>query len=217
MIVMPSNNSGFVCGMIAGTFPRNVGHLFSTDSWRQNPPEPMAGLPTMPWALDNGAFPAWLQKRPWNESAYWERLEFCRMLPTKPLWVIVPDVVADRESTLRNWFRHYPTVRDMGYHCAFAAQDGMTPDDIPPGADCVFIGGTTEWKWANVARFCAAHPNVHVGRVNSERLLWQAYDAGAKSCDGTGWFRGDRKQLAGLVRFLTEITQGRKQQMFAFA
>lgn len=214
---MPSNNSGFVCGLIAGTFPKNIGHLFSTDAWRQNPPEPMAGLPPLPWALDNGAFPAWIQKRPWNEAAYWDRLEYCRLLDSRPLWVIVPDVVADREATLQNWWRYWLRVKEMGYRCAFAAQDGMTPDDVPPGADCVFIGGTTKWKWANVKRFCDSHANVHVGRVNSERLLWMAHDAGAKSCDGTGWFRGDKKQLAGLVRFLTEVTTFRRQPMLDIA
>ncbi len=210
---MPSNNAGFVCGLIAGTFPNNIGHLFSTDAWRQNPMEPMKNLPLIPWALDNGAFPAWLQKREWNETAFWNRLELCLKLPTAPLWVIVPDVVADKNATLEKWNKYFPRVKEMGYKCAFAAQDGMVPSDVPEKADCVFIGGTTEWKWRNVESFCKAHENVHVGRVNSERMLWMAYDAGAKSCDGTGWFRGDKEQLAGMVQFLTEITSKRIQPL----
>lgn len=38
-----------------------------------------------------------------------------------------------------------------------------------------------------------------------------AHDAGAESCDGTGWFRGDQKQLSGLRRYLYESVAGRSQ------
>ena len=53
---------------------------------------------------------------------------------------------------------------------------------------------------------------VHVGRVNTYRLLWLAHEAGAESCDGTGWFRGDRKQLQGLIDYLQESSSGRRKQ-----
>ena len=43
-------------------------------------------------------------------------------------------------------------------------------------------------------------------------MIDKAHDAGAESCDGTGWFRGDRKQLDGLEKYLDESTN-RKQQM----
>ena len=36
---------------------------------------------------------------------------------------------------------------------------------------------------------------MHVGRVNTERRLWQCARLGAESCDGTGFFRGDPVQL----------------------
>jgi hypothetical protein len=49
---------------------------------------------------------------------------------------------------------------------------------------------------------------VHVARVNSERLLWMADDAGAVSCDGTGWMRGGEERLAELEHYL-EISTGR--------
>ena len=56
---------------------------------------------------------------------------------------------------------------------------------------------------------------VHVARVNSERLLWMADKAGAVSCDGTGWFRGNERQLAGLERYLrfSDSKQGHPQMV----
>lgn len=84
---------------------------------------------------------------------------------------------------------------------AFAAQDGMTPADVPSDADVVFVGGSTSWKWANLRMWTDNFPRVHVGRVNSRRLLEQAEQAGAESCDGTGWFR-DPERTAELEAYL---------------
>ena len=89
----------------------------------------------------------------------------------------------------------------FGCPLAFAAQDGMTPADVPNNADVVFIGGTTSWKWRNLLSWTVAFPRVHVGRVNSRRLLEQAETAGAESCDGTGWFR-DPTRTAELEAYL---------------
>jgi hypothetical protein len=53
----------------------------------------------------------------------------------------------------------------------------------------LFVGGSTAWKWANVAalgeiaRRTGAY--LHVGRVNSQRRIGACIDAGAHSCDGT--------------------------------
>jgi hypothetical protein len=38
-----------------------------------------------------------------------------------------------------------------------------------------------------------------------------AHEAGAESCDGTGWFRGDQDQLAGLERYLGLSTRNDKR------
>jgi hypothetical protein len=61
--------------------------------------------------------------------------------------------------------------------------------DVPYNADIVFIGGSTSWKWRTLRTWTGAFPRVHVGRVNSRRLLEMAENCGAESCDGTGWFR----------------------------
>jgi hypothetical protein len=84
----------------------------------------------------------------------------------------------------------------------------MTPRDVPANAHTVFVGGSTPWKWRNLKTWTSEFPHVHVGRVNTHRLLWMAHMAGAESCDGTGWFRGCQQQLRGLWRYLEESHGG---------
>jgi len=165
----------------------------------------------MPYVLDNGAFPAWTKGEPWDEEAWLSLVEWGRNarsgLPSraqKPQWMLIPDVVADPDATLEAWDRWAPKFWDSPIDLAFAAQDGMTCADIPNGADVVFIGGTKQWKWSVIDEMCEAFPRVHVGRVNTYSLLRRAQDAGAESCDGTGWFRGDKNQLRGLQSWLQE-------------
>ena len=203
MMVMPADNSSFLVGWIAGTFPGRVGWLLNACCWRQNP------RVEMPWAMDNGAFGAWAQKRQWDESAFYAKA----LMPWRPapLWVAVPDVVMDRAATLANWERHAPRL--TGKTLAFVVQDGMTAADVPSNASVVFVGGSTEWKWRTVRGWCADFPRVHVGRVNTERLLWMAHDAGAESCDGTGWMRGDKARVVGLLRYLEQSSNGGRPQM----
>ena len=55
--------------------------------------------------------------------------------------------------------------------------------------DVVFVGGSTSWKWRNLRMWTENFPRVHVGRVNSLRLLLLADKSGADSCDGPGWCR----------------------------
>lgn len=203
MIVMPTNNSGIELGRLCGMYPDRIGWLISPNSWKV-PPE------WMPYALDNGAFGAWSQKTEWDKDAFVELLY--RVVPhRRPLWVAVPDVVADREATIAKWPRWSQLIREIvNVPLAFVVQDGMTPSDVPADADVVFVGGSTEWKWKHLRTWTEKFPRVHVGRVNTERLLWMSHDAGAESCDGTGWFRGDKTQLDGLKRYLS--MSGRKDQ-----
>jgi hypothetical protein len=49
--------------------------------------------------------------------------------------------------------------------------------------------------WSTGREWTKHFPRVHVGRVNSRRLLEQAESAGAESCDGTGWFRDPTRTL----------------------
>lgn len=207
---MPANNSSMHLGWLAGRYPGRIGWLLSPGGFRRP-------RPWLPYALDNGAFPAYASGKPWDASRF---MAMVRTVATSaiapPRWLLVPDVVADREATLARWHEWAPQLRPFGWPLAIAVQDGMTPGDVPADADVIFVGGSTRWKWRTVLTWCAAFPRVHVGRVNGYRGLWACYDAGAESCDGTGWFRGDAQQLAGLERHLEESTKhGRPQKRLA--
>lgn len=196
MMVMPSNDSGSKLMGLARRFPGRIGWLNSPSSWK-NPPA------FIEYALDNDAFMAWKMNRQWNEQAWIDMLSRAEAVKP-PLWALVPDVVADKKATLRNWDRFSETVSQRGFALAFAAQDGMTSSDVPKNADVVFIGGTTSWKWRTLPMWCASFPRVHVGRVNSLRRLWRCDELGAESVDGTGWLRESiyGKRAEGLIRWL---------------
>ena len=182
MIVMVSNNTGFEAGRLAGKYPGQIGHLHSVDS----PREPKPGIP---WALDNGVFGAWQAGRKWSEEPLYRYLD--DYAAWEPAWIVCPDSVGNRDETLRLWEEHSPALRALGLPLAFAVQDSMEKGDVPTndGAQVVFCGGSTSWKWRHLRMWTQFFPRVHVGRVNSRRLLAQAEDAGAESCAGTGWFR----------------------------
>ncbi len=160
----------------------------------------------MPYALDNGAFPAFTKGEAWDPIAYRELLEWAAATCQPPLWALVPDVVGNAAATIARWHEERGGVAAYGWPLAFAVQDGMTPADVPEGAAVIFVGGSTEWKWSTVSMWCRQFPRVHVGRVNTYRWLRVCEDAGAESCDGTGWFRGDQKQREGLEQWLREVT-----------
>lgn len=196
-MVMPANNTGIQVGYLAGRFPGNLGHLFSPGAER-------GPFKFMPYALDNGAYGAFSKGAEWDEAAWRRLLEWARISGQDPLWVLVPDVVGDRLRTLRKWEMFHHVARRYKWPLAFAVQDGMEPADVPLGADVVFVGGSTDWKWSTYRSWCAAFPRVHVGRVNTYGQLYKCADAGAESVDGTGWFRGDQRQYNGLLAFLEE-------------
>ena len=203
LVVMPSNHSGFALGRLFGKYPGRLGWLISPGGWRKPPS-------WLPYALDNGAYSAWLNKQEWDEHAFVRLLERAAKAHT-PLWCVVPDVVADKDGTISKWREWLPILDILlpGVPRAFAVQDGMEPSDVPQNADIVFVGGTFEWKWRTVRLWTESFPRVHVARVNTERKLWEVDVAGAESCDGTGWFRGGEERLAELEHYL-EVSENLK-------
>lgn len=205
MIVMPANNSKAEVHYWAGKYG-NLGHLYSPGGGTRSPRQ------WLPYCLDNAAFIAFTKKQPWDEVAFLKHTAFYVSLPQKPRWLAVPDVVGDKDATLKNWGKWADRLRrEFGIPLAFCAQDGMSPDDVPADADVVFIGGSTDWKRWAIFPFCRHHKRVHVGRINTERWLWFCHDAGAESSDGTGWFRGDPKQTAGLENYLATVAGFRER------
>lgn len=202
MIVMPANSTGIRTGYMAGRYPGLMGHLLSPGAQR-------GPFDFMPYALDNGAFG---HDDDWSESAWVELLNWAKLSGQRPLWALVPDVVGDKAGTLAKWAQYSPLVRSYGWPLAFAVQDGMIESDVPAEAKVIFVGGTTGWKWRTYRKWCLRFSHVHVGRVNTYRRLWDCYEAGAKSTDGTGWMRGNQVQYRGLLAYLEEAS-GRKNRI----
>jgi hypothetical protein len=197
MMIFPANGTGTRIGWLAGKTGK-IGLLFSPGGER----DPYR----LPFALDNGRYGAWIKNREWDEAAWRKLLRFADKQKQKPRFVLVPDVVTSRKNTRLEWDRFAPDLIGK-YTLAYAAQDGATKEDIPPQADLVFVGGSTNWKWETVGYWASNFPRVHVGRVNQPTRLPELKAMGVESCDGTGWFRGDQKQQAGLERFLLEENQ----------
>lgn len=195
---MPANNTAAIVRQLGRLWPGRMGQLISAGGWR-NP------TPYLPYALDNGAFVAWRKREPWDERAFFGMLDKAAAARFKPMWVIVPDAVADRNETLQKWDKYASRVAAYGFPLAFAVQDGMGRHDVPEEAKLVFVGGSTAWKWSTVPAWTAWFPRVHVGRVNTLPRLIECEDRGVESVDGTGWFRGDPMQTRELIQWVCNV------------
>lgn len=198
---MVANNSAGCVHFLAGRYPGGIGHLYSPGGER-------GPYDWLPYALDNGAFGAFRTGAAFNADRWRRLLQWAATRiqsgAAPPLWVLVPDVVANAEATLEAWERYAPEATAYGWPLAFAAQDGHCAEDVPEAGAVVFLGGSTTWKRRAIRPWCARFPRVHVGRINGYHGLRYCAAAGAESCDGTGWLRGDQRQLGGLRRFLAE-------------
>lgn len=170
------------------------------------------GKPPMPFALDNGLF--------YPFGTYPKGMAFLppfyamldKVGDLKPLFVTVPDAPYNAELTREMFPKHQRHVREHlpGCTVAMAVQDGMAADDLDmieaPGA--VFVGGSTEWKWATAPAWCESAKArglwSHVARVNTRHQIARCIDMGADSADGTGIFRGDKTQLRGVLDALVQ-------------
>jgi hypothetical protein len=137
--------------------------------------------------LDNGVF-----GKGWpGEDAWLAWVKRHQPIADRVLFVVAPDVVGDAAATLDRSRPWLPVIRDLGFPAAFVAQDGQEALPVPwDEFDCLFIGGSTEWKLsahaANLIREAKALGKwVHVGRVNSARRFARFELLDADSCDGT--------------------------------
>jgi hypothetical protein len=141
--------------------------------------------PEWAWAADNGCFSS-----RWNYET-WSSWLATRPQPGKALFAVVPDVVANHKQTVEQWQQHHTFVQNLGFKAAFVLQDGATYDTIPwHQLDCLFIGGTTEYKLSQDAKQFTQYAKslgkwVHMGRVNSQKRIELAVGWGCDSADGT--------------------------------
>lgn len=141
------------------------------------------------YALDNGAWSAYAQGRPFDERQFETAL---RKLGGGADWTVLPDVVAGGERSLELSLRWMRRVLDSSPAALLAVQDGMSVETVRPlvGARIgIFVGGSTRWKlgtmreWGRLAREVGVW--LHVGRVNTARRIMSCAFAGATSFDGT--------------------------------
>lgn len=141
------------------------------------------------YAIDNGAWGAFQRGEEWDADAFTSLL--CKR-GTGADWCVVPDVVGDRDGTLKMVERWLPKVLRSCSLALVAVQDGMTEGDVSHllGESVgIFLGGTTPFKedtmglWGRLAHRSGCY--YHVARVNSRRRIVKARLAGADSFDGT--------------------------------
>jgi hypothetical protein len=138
------------------------------------------------WVGDNGCF-----SDKFDEGKWWRFLINNAPSANTCLFAVAPDVVGDAAATLERSLPWLSKIRALGYPVAFVAQDGLEHIDVPwDDFDCLFVGGSTDWKLGAHARAAVREAKrrgkwVHMGRVNSERR-WRYADAiGCDSVDGT--------------------------------
>lgn len=161
------------------------------------------------WFYDNGAFVDAEHGRPFNYLQYSRDLRAIRLWRergigrgifqgqqmTAPSFIVLPDLVAQGQTSLKFSLDHLAETREAGAPCYLALQDGMTPSEVSdtlarfPCIAGLFIGGTVRWKLDTAATWCAlgrrtSRP-VHIGRVGTlERIAWAA-SIGASSIDSS--------------------------------
>ena len=159
------------------------------------------------WAADNGCF----TNPDLNVEKYLVWLENLKPNQETCLFATAPDVVGNAKETWARSRDILPQIRALGYPAALVAQDGIEDEPIKWEAfDCLFIGGSTEWKLStNTHWLCREAVKqgkwVHMGRVNSYRRLLQARFAGCNSCDGTMLTYAPDRRLKQLERWLNFI------------
>lgn len=143
----------------------------------------------LPYALDNGAWTAFQQGKPFDEKKFGHALA---KMGRDADFVVIPDIVAGGLPSLEMSLRWMRRVLDASERGLVAVQDGIEPADI---IDLIgqrvgiFVGGSTPWKlrtmpmWGVLAAQKGAW--LHVGRVNSGKRIQLCADAGATSFDGT--------------------------------
>jgi hypothetical protein len=160
------------------------------------------------WCADNSCF-----SDRWDWRAWWTFLTNNADRADSCLFAVAPDVVGDAAATLEKSAPWLPQIRALGYKVAFVAQDGLEALSVPwNDFDCLFIGGSTEWKLGPHARTLAAEAKrrgkwVHMGRVNSERRYRYAAAIGCDSADGTFLTFGPDVNLPRLLSWVRTVDQ----------
>lgn len=150
------------------------------------------------WAHDNAVFTSWKAGRPFDDGAFHEHLRqvvdavargwwdvsrsgsTAREAAVAPDFLVLPDVVADGSASFRKSMEWLPWAEPTGWPLYFVVQNGMRAADVAaimPDVDGLFVGGSSEWKWATAAAWGALCVDwdrpLHIGRVGTgKRARW---------------------------------------------
>jgi len=148
------------------------------------------GLGFIQYGLDNGSFTDFNPKK-------FEQMAHKAKTDNQCLWIALPDVVGDHESTMilyHHWLERLDLDGETKKRC-FVLQDGCNLEkhqNEPPWdiLEAVFVGGTDYYKSSRrcyevVEKAQKLGKWVHVGRVNTPKRICYWYDI-ADSFDGSG-------------------------------
>jgi hypothetical protein len=147
---------------------------------------------TEPWGFDNGAFSAWLERRPFPAEEFEKRLMVALRITGSriPQVAVTPDLVGGGTRSLEfslGWLDRLPPE----WPWYLAVQDGMHPEDVIEALPLfagIFLGGTTPFKgsaplWAHLAH--EHGKRFHYARAGTPRRIEAARYAGADSLDSS--------------------------------
>lgn len=155
----------------------------------------------IPYALDNGAFGAFIRGQPLDEDRFYAVLDRAASADILPDFVVVPDLVAAGMQSLEYSLEHVQRIPES-IPRYLAVQDGMTAEAVRVALhlfDGLFVGGSLPWKyrtapeWVELAHSC--HKPCHIGRIGTIRGYEFAYAAGADSVDGSNPVRNRRMDI----------------------
>ena len=165
-------------------------------------------LSSIAWGADTGCF---TQPHTFSMSRYIDWLTDRKYAQDSCLFATAPDVVGDAVATLEISKEPLQEIRGLGYKSALVAQDGLENLDVPWDTfDCLFIGGTTEWKLSEHAYALTEEAKrrgkwAHMGRVNSFRSIVAATISGFDSVDATFLAYGPDKNIVRLTHWLNKL------------
>jgi hypothetical protein len=164
------------------------------------------------WAADNDCFQGL------DAAAYVRMLDAIQGVPGC-LFVTVPDVVADARKTAELFELWHGAVQRRGLPVALVAQDGIEHmgrwlDGQWHRLNCLFVGGSTEWKLGAEAERLVREANdrglwTHMGRVNSRKRFDYARAIGCDSVDGSKFSRWRSTWLPDALRWHKDHLQER--------
>jgi hypothetical protein len=166
------------------------------------------------WAADNDRLKAWDEGRflkMLRRLESWDR-SLCLFVAAPDFVTMTPNgPVGDARKTLDLFEDWRGEIVGRGFPVALVGQDGAEGLDLDWRAiDALFLGGSTAWKLSAAAEGLAREAKrrgkwVHMGRVNSQKRLRHAYEAGCDSVDGTGYSMFPDKYLKREIPYLARL------------